>query len=136
MKKNNLYAVILAGGSGTRFWPLSRESKPKQYLNIVGEDSLFQKSIKRVKSKIDPKNIFIVSSASQKKLLFDQSVSFNIPRENFLLEPCARNTAPAICWAAAKIHQINPDAIMAVFPSDHLITEQKRFLDHARKETR
>lgn len=129
MKKNNLYAVILAGGSGTRFWPLSRESRPKQYLNIVGDETLFQKSILRVKSRIDPKNIFIVSSLSQKKLLFEQASQFKIPKENFLLEPIGRNTAPAICWAAAKIHKLDPNAVMAVFPSDHLITEQKRFLD-------
>ena len=130
VKKNkNLYAVILAGGSGTRFWPLSRESRPKQYLNIVGDETLFQKSINRVKSRIAPKNIFIVSSSSQKKFLFEQAAQFKIPKENFLLEPVSRNTAPAICWAAAKIHTINSNAVMAVFPSDHLITEQKRFLD-------
>jgi len=128
-KNNNIYAVILAGGSGTRFWPLSRESRPKQYLNIVGDETLFQKSISRVKGRIDPKNILVVSSSSQKKLLFEQAAQFKIPKENFLLEPVARNTAPAICWAAARINKIDPNAVMAVFPSDHLITEQKRFLD-------
>ncbi|MBU0468359.1 MAG: mannose-1-phosphate guanylyltransferase [Candidatus Omnitrophica bacterium] len=129
MVNNNLYAVILAGGSGTRFWPLSRESRPKQYLNIVGEETLFQKSINRIKSRIASKNIFVVSIAAHKQLLLKQAAQFNIPKENFLLEPVARNTAPAICWAAASINKVNPNAVMAVIPSDHLITEQKRFLD-------
>jgi len=130
MKTNkNLYAVILAGGMGTRFWPVSRKSNPKQFLNITGKGSLLQETLARIQPKISGSHIFIVTNTSYRKALGRQVSRFQIPKANILLEPKGKNTAPAICWAAAKIYKINPDAVMAVLPSDHLIANQRRFLE-------
>lgn len=128
MKTNkNLYAVILAGGMGTRFWPVSRKSNPKQFLNITGKGTLFQETVSRVKPSINGSNIFIVTNAAYRKAIEQQVARYKIPKSNILLEPKGKNTAPAICWAAAKINQINSEAVMAILPSDHLILNQKNF---------
>jgi len=127
-KNKNLYAVILAGGSGTRFWPVSRKSNPKQFLNITGKGTLFQETLARIKPKINSANIFIVTNMAYRRAIERQIARFKIPKANILLEPEGKNTAPAICWAAARIHKINPDAVMAVLPSDHLIVKPGKFL--------
>jgi len=128
MKKHkNLYAVILAGGMGTRFWPVSRKSNPKQFLNITGKGTLLQETLARIKPKVSGSHIFIVTNNAYRKALERQIIRFKIPKANILLEPKGKNTAPAICWAAAKIHKINPEAVMAVLPSDHLILNQNKF---------
>jgi len=123
----NIYTVILAGGSGTRFWPLSRRKKPKQFLKIIGGRSLFQETLRRVKPLADPKNIFIVTNAQYKNSVREQSVGFKIPESQILCEPQGKNTAPAICWAALRIYALNPQAIMMVLPSDHLILNSSAF---------
>jgi mannose-1-phosphate guanylyltransferase/mannose-6-phosphate isomerase len=125
----NLYAVILAGGSGTRFWPVSRKLNPKQFLDITGQGTLFQETLARVQPNISGANVFVVTNAAYRKAIEKQIVRFKVPKKNVLLEPEGRNTAPAICWAAAKVHSVNPDAVMAVLPSDHLIQNHKKFLD-------
>src|SRR3989338_156422 len=127
MKKNNLYAVILAGGSGTRFWPLSRRSQPKQFLKILGEKTLFKETLGRIKSRIPGKNIFIVTNAEYKKQVAQGIKDFGIPGINLLFEPKGKNTAPAICWAAFRIYSQNPNAAMVVLPSDHLIQNSNLF---------
>lgn len=127
-KDRNLYAVILVGGSGTRFWPLSRRSQPKQFLNIHGDKSLFQQTLLRLRSKIDGKNILIVTNKAYTVKIRQQIKGFSIPPQNILPEPEAKNTAPAVCWAASVIHQRDPQAVMAVLPSDHLITKTSAFL--------
>ncbi|VAX37985.1 Mannose-1-phosphate guanylyltransferase [hydrothermal vent metagenome] len=127
MKNKNLYAVILAGGSGTRFWPMSRKDKPKQFLNITGQGSLLQSTLKRLQKSISPVNVLIVTNKEYKSVVAEQIKAFKVPVENILLEPEGKNTAPAICWAAACIHQRNPEAVMGVFPSDHLILNQTKF---------
>jgi len=126
--KQKIYAVILAGGMGTRFWPVSRESNPKQFLNITGKGSLLQETLARIRPKISGARVFIVTNAFYRNEIERQVFRFHIPKANILLEPKGRNTAPAICWAAAKIHKIDPDAIMAVLPSDHLIANRRKFL--------
>jgi len=126
--KQKIYAVILAGGMGTRFWPVSRESNPKQFLNITGKGSLLQETLARIRPKISGARVFIVTNAFYRNEIERQVSRFHIPKANILLEPKGRNTAPAICWAAAKIHKIDPDAIMAVLPSDHLIANRRKFL--------
>lgn len=128
MPNENFYAVILAGGSGTRFWPLSRKSNPKQFLKIIGGRSLLQETLRRVQSKFKPANIVFVTSAAYRRQVERQIASFRIPKTNILLEPSGKNTAPAIGWAAAFIHAKNPNAVMAVLPSDHLITQKAAFL--------
>ena len=107
---------------------MSRKSRPKQYLNILGKETLFQKTLKRVRKRVSAKNIFIVTSAAHKKFVKEQILGFKISASNILFEPAVRNTAPAICWASARINRINPQVIIAVFPSDHLIVNQEKFL--------
>ena len=126
--KNNLYAVILAGGSGTRFWPLSRKKKPKQFIDIQGQGSLLQETLARIQSKIPGKNVYIVTGAIYKKEILSQVKKYKVPAKNILLEPNGKNTAPAIGWAAALIHKQNPDAVLAVLPSDHLISNKRKYL--------
>lgn len=115
----------MAGGSGTRFWPRSKTSKPKQYLNIFGKDSLLQETIDRFSTFTDKKNIYIVSSASQAKVLEEQTPM--LPSENLIYEPVGRNTLPCIGLAAMYAERENPEGIMVVSPSDHLIQNVQLF---------
>jgi mannose-1-phosphate guanylyltransferase len=124
----NIYAVILAGGAGTRFWPVSRRSNPKQFLNITGKGTLLQETLERIKPMASAAHVLIVTNAAYRHEIGRQVSRYGVPRENILLEPSAKNTAPAVCWAAAKIHRDDPDAVMVVLPSDHLILHEKRFL--------
>lgn len=128
MKDNDLYVVILAGGSGTRFWPASRSALPKQFLSLVGNKTMLQETLSRVQSKVNGDRIFIVSNKRFSNIIQKQIKSFHVPKSNILLEPSGKNTAPAIAWAAAVIHSRNPNAVMAVLPSDHLIQNQKAYL--------
>ncbi len=124
----NIYAVILAGGSGTRFWPLSRQRLPKQFLNILPGGSLFQQTLKRLQPLIPARNILVVTNAHYKSLVLSQSAFYRIPSKNILLEPSGKNTAPAIGWAASRIYSQDKNALMVVLPSDHLILNTKAFL--------
>ena len=134
MKNNqNLYAVILAGGSGTRFWPLSTERSPKQFLKIIGKKSLFQASIERLKGFVHPSHIYIVSNAGFRQELVRQLAGISIPSGNILYEPKGKNTAPAIAWAASVIQRKNKNAVMMIFPSDHLILNQELFITLLKK---
>jgi mannose-1-phosphate guanylyltransferase len=132
----NLYAVILAGGSGTRFWPVSRRSNPKQFLNFTGKGTLFQETLARIRPLIAGSRTFIVTNAVYRKTIEQQIKRFGIPKTNLLLEPSGKNTAPAIAWAAAKIQEIDPAAVMIVLPSDHLISKQGKFLQTLREAVR
>jgi mannose-1-phosphate guanylyltransferase/mannose-6-phosphate isomerase len=126
-----LNAVILAGGSGTRFWPLSRETCPKQMLHVVGEDSLLQQTIKRISGLVSPQNIWIVTTEDKAQdMRFHLDPLGSLAKEiQFLSEPVGRNTAPAIGLAALTIHHLYPESIMVVMPSDHAIPDNKKFLD-------
>ena len=126
----DVYAVILAGGSGTRFWPLSRETHPKQMLQIVGEDSLLKETIKRIHGFVPAKNIWIVTTEDKA-----QDIRFHIDslgplakEIQFINEPLGRNTAPAVGLAAVHLNQISPQSIMVVLPSDHAIPDAEKFL--------
>lgn len=121
-----IYGVVMAGGGGTRFWPLSRESTPKQFLNITGDDNMINDTIKRIKDIIPSENIIIVTNKSQHKTL-DKIILDDIPRKNILVEPVGRNTAACIAYAALEIKKRCKDAIMGVFPSDHYIKDVKEF---------
>jgi len=119
------YCLIMAGGSGTRFWPRSRVKKPKQYLSIFGNQSLIQESVIRFANFIPEESIFIVSAKSQKEVLEEQTK--NIPKENLIYEPLGKNTLPAIGLAALFIDRKDPEGILIVSPSDHLIQNNDLF---------
>ena len=124
----NLHVVIMAGGTGTRFWPYSRNSKPKQFIDALGTGrSLLQMTYDRFSSTVPNENIWIVSNEIYGDLLAEQLPELN--SENILLEPTKRNTAPCIAYAAYKIKKKDPNAVMVILPSDHVIFKEEKFLD-------
>ncbi|MFW6290425.1 MAG: sugar phosphate nucleotidyltransferase, partial [Mariniphaga sp.] len=120
-----IYCLIMAGGSGTRFWPRSRTEKPKQYLNLFGRDSLLESTISRFSRFMDYQNIYIVSGKNQAQVLEEQTPM--IPGENLIYEPVGKNTLPCIGLAAVLAEKENPDGIMVVSPSDHLVKDEGLF---------
>ena len=121
----NRYIVIMAGGAGTRFWPLSRDVKPKQFLDIINTGStLLQETVSRFKGLCPKENILVVTNDSYRDLVIEQT---GLPGENILTEPMRRNTAPCIAYAAFRIHKRDPEAVMLVSPSDHHIEDEDKF---------
>lgn len=132
----NIHAVILAGGSGTRFWPASRQDRPKQFLTFVGKESLLRQTIRRVAPKVLAENVWIVANRRYQKEIKRHTSGLGIRASQILWEPKGKNTAPAIGWAAARIHARNPRAVMAVLPSDHLIQNARAFFNALDKAIR
>ncbi len=123
----NYYAVIMAGGIGSRFWPMSTSDFPKQFHDMLGVgESLIQRTFKRFEKLIPTENILISTNKRYKDLVLEQLP--NITEKQLLLEPVMRNTAPCILYAALKINAINKDAVMVVAPSDHWIEDEAEFL--------
>ena len=121
-------AVILAGGRGERFWPKSRRSKPKQFLNLVeNEKTMLQLAIERIRDIIDLEDIYIVTNKNYKQIVMEQVVE--IPEENIIIEPSGKNTAPCICLAATYISKKYNESVMFVFPSDHFLQDEEVFLN-------
>src|SRR5574341_1605150 len=124
----HLYAVILAGGSGTRFWPLSRHLYPKQLLKIMGEETMIQQTMRRVLRCTPPDRVLISTTPAQADSIRVQLGEWKDDlRDNYILEPEARNTAPAIALAATEALQRDPDAVMLMVPADHVIHRDERF---------
>lgn len=122
----NIYCIIMAGGIGSRFWPLSRNNRPKQFLDILGTgQTLLQQTFNRVSHFCKPENVFVVTSQSYQQLVLEQLPK--ISSEQVLLEPMRRNTAPCIAFACHKIAQRNPNATIVVAPSDHLVLNEEAF---------
>lgn len=122
---DHFHAVILAGGRGTRFWPQSRVRRPKQFLNVVGEESLLQQTLARLSPLAPPQRTWILTNQSLRKQVLAQLPG--VPRRQVIAEPVQRNTAPAIALAARLLEQQDPDAVMGVFPSDHVIGKEATF---------
>jgi len=122
---SNNYCLIMAGGAGTRFWPKSKVAKPKQYLSLFGELSLIQESVKRFAGFIPNESIYVVSAKSQQEILESQTT--DLPQSNLIFEPVGKNTLPAIALAALFIARKDPDGVMIVSPSDHLIQNEALF---------
>jgi mannose-1-phosphate guanylyltransferase len=124
---DNRYVIIMAGGVGSRFWPLSRREKPKQFLDILGRgETLIQQTYKRFKNTCPEKNIFVVTSAEHKDLVLEQ---LGMDPSHVLGEPFRRNTAPCIAYGTFRILKENPDALITVTPSDHLIIKEDKFCE-------
>jgi len=121
------YAVILAGGVGSRFWPFSRELEPKQFMKIIGQVSLLQATIQRLKGLVDAPRIYIVTNSIYFYEVKAQVARFGIPDTNIILEPQGKNTAPAVGLCAKLINKIDKDAVLLVLPSDHYIKNIKNF---------
>jgi len=120
-----MYAVIMAGGKGTRFWPKSRERMPKHLLDITCERTIIQETVSRIEPLVPPEKILIVTGQSHSDELMRQLPL--IPGENILIEPVGRNTAPCIGLAALHVERRSPDDVMIVLPADHLILDAPRF---------
>jgi mannose-1-phosphate guanylyltransferase len=119
----------MAGGIGSRFWPLSKTERPKQFLDILGMGrTLLQQTFDRFSQVIPAEQIFVVSNLEYKEIIAEQIPE--IPVDNILLEPLRRNTAPCIDYANFRILQLNPNANIVVAPSDHLIVKEKEFLKY------
>ncbi|MFA5350610.1 MAG: mannose-1-phosphate guanylyltransferase, partial [Candidatus Omnitrophota bacterium] len=121
------YAVILAGGVGSRFWPFSRELEPKQFMKIIGEASLLQATIRRLKGLVDGRRIYIVTNNIYFYEVKAQVAGFGIPDSNIILEPQGKNTAPAIGLCAKLISKIDKEALLLVLPSDHYVRNTDNF---------
>lgn len=122
-----MYCLIMAGGSGTRFWPRSKVKRPKQFLNILGEQSLIQETIGRFSTFTSNENIYVVSNKTQAHVLEEQTPM--LPKVNLIYEPVGKNTLPCIGLAAMFAEIEDPDGIMVVSPSDHLIQDNELFRD-------
>ncbi len=122
-----MYAVIMAGGRGTRFWPRSRTTTPKQLLDIIGDKTMIQQTVARILPVVDKENILIVTNREQVAVLKEQLP--DLDPNNIIAEPFGRNTAPCICLAAAKIRMEDSDAVMAVLPADHYMGNNPGFCD-------
>ena len=123
---NNYYAILMAGGVGSRFWPVSTAEFPKQFHDMLGSgDTLIQKTFSRLSKLIPIENILILTNESYNQIVLDQLPM--VKQEQVLLEPAMRNTAPCILYASLKIQKQNPDAVMVVAPSDHWIEDEAVF---------
>lgn len=122
----NYYAILMAGGVGSRFWPVSTEAFPKQFHDMLGTgETLIQKTFQRLSQSIPKENIFILTNESYNDLVFQQLPE--ITKRQVVLEPAMRNTAPCILYASLKIQKENPEAVMIVAPSDHWIENEAAF---------
>ncbi len=128
----NLHVVLMAGGIGTRFWPYSRNARPKQFLDVLGTGrTLLQATVDRYWPICSPENIWIVTHEEHAALVAEQLPA--IPKDQILAEPMRKNTAPCIAYAANKIFLRDPDAVMIVSPTDHLILSEAEFIQTLQK---
>ncbi len=119
MNFSHTYAVIMAGGGGTRLWPVSRKERPKQLLPLLGQETLFQSTVKRLENLFPPERILVVTVEEQAREMKVQAPE--IPEENYLIEPAPRGTASVVGMAAMVLQKRDPDSSMAILPSDHFI---------------
>jgi mannose-1-phosphate guanylyltransferase len=122
----DIRVVIMAGGAGTRFWPLSRIRKPKQFLPIVSCKTMIEETVERLLTRFPPKNIYTIANSEQTRTT--RALLPRLPAENLLIEPQGKNTAPSLMLATAKIYLQNSKAVIATLPADHLIKKSGLYL--------
>jgi len=128
----NYYAILMAGGVGSRFWPVSTSGFPKQFHDMLGTgDTLIQKTFSRLSNLIPKENIFILTNEKYNDLVLEQLPE--VEQRQVVLEPAMRNTAPCILYASLKIQKENPDAVMIVAPSDHWIEDEQAFTNNVKQ---
>ena len=126
MEKVNNHLVIMAGGVGSRFWPMSTTERPKQFIDVLGiGKSLLQLTVERFKGICQPENIWVVTNKKYMDIVHEQLP--DMPLSNILCEPCRRNTAPCIAYVSWRIKSKDPKANIVVTPSDHFVTDIKEF---------
>ncbi len=118
-------AVILAGGSGTRFWPRSRRSRAKQVLALDGESTMIQQTLERLLTVAAPEDVWVITNRWLEEVISEQLPA--VPEDHILSEPCPRNTAPACALAAFILERSSPDTVLGIFPSDHVVSDIRRF---------
>src|SRR6185312_7245951 len=121
----NRFVIIMAGGRGERFWPVSREKTPKQLLTLLGKKSFLQEAVERVLPLVPSKNIFVITNAAQLPTERKQLPKF--PRDNLVAEPMGRHTCAAVTLGAALVGARSTTGVMAVLPADHVIPDEKKF---------
>jgi mannose-1-phosphate guanylyltransferase len=121
-----IFPVIMAGGTGTRFWPKSRSKKPKQFLSFKGDESLLQATVRRVNMLVPYENIYIVTNTKYMKDVMRQV--HDIPKRNIIVEPMRRDTAACIGLAAIQLSKIEPEGVMVILPSDHHVEQDENFV--------
>jgi mannose-1-phosphate guanylyltransferase len=124
-KMSSFYAAIMAGGVGTRLWPLSRQACPKQALELLGDRTLFQRTIDRLAPLLSPDRIVVVTGQKYAEILRPQAPE--LPDDNFILEPMGRDSGPAAALGALQLQRRDPEAVMAMLPADHYIADEERF---------
>ena len=122
---HDTYALILAGGSGTRFWPLSRDARPKQLLDLFGQGTLLEQAIRRLEGLVPPENILILTNSKQVEAV--RATATMLPAANIFAEPAKRDTAPAVALGIGLVAARNPEAVMLVLPADQLIQDTDAF---------
>lgn len=122
---DDLFAIVMAGGSGTRFWPASRAARPKQFLSLGSPRSLIVQTVERLASLVPIERVLVVTARDQADLVREHLPE--LPAENVLAEPCARNTAACVAWAALEVERRAPDALQLVCPADHVIAPVEKF---------
>lgn len=122
--KDHLYAVIMAGGGGERFWPKSRQAHPKQLLNIFGNRTMIQATAERISDMVPPDRLLVITNKVQAPLIREQLPG--VPEASIIAEPFGRDTAPCIALGAAMIMERDPEGIMIVLPADHVIKDSKK----------
>src|ERR1700675_217593 len=123
---SNFYGLILAGGRGTRFWPSSRQATAKQVLRLFGDRSLIQQTVDRLRPVLPPERMWILTNHHLRAEIVRQLPE--VPKRQILAEPAQRNTAPAIGLAAHILQSIDPNALMGVFPADHVIAKPRAYI--------
>ncbi|MEE8400198.1 MAG: sugar phosphate nucleotidyltransferase, partial [Desulfobacterales bacterium] len=132
--KQKVYPVLLAGGTGTRLWPVSRTRTPKQLVSFTGKDSLVQNTIERLIPLLDRENVRIVCGEAHVHETARQLAEINVsPAGKILGEPCGRNTAPAILLAVLRILRLEAEAVLCILPADHVIRKLETFHNHIQR---